>query len=196
MSGSSGDARDRDACPTTEQTLAQVTGYEALAQALCRHEATVYGVPGLPATELGDAWATAAGAPPPWSVNERVAFEMVHRDQRLVMRERDGLAGQKPDHDAADEAGAGGGGDAVEIGEFQFCVAHGGGDRAVEAFNVSAGGNFGNYPFVGRVLRGLAKHDIGEDVRAAPVQAQHRGRGFIAAGFNAENSERLHAVRR
>ena len=54
----------------------EMTGYEAVAQALCRHDATVYGVPGFPASELGEAWRAAAGAPPPWSVNERVAFEM------------------------------------------------------------------------------------------------------------------------
>ncbi len=76
MSHSAGDAQNRDACGAAEPTPAEVTGYEALAQALCRHEATVYGVPGFPASELGDAWVAAAGVPPPWSVNERVAFEM------------------------------------------------------------------------------------------------------------------------
>lgn len=114
MSGSSGDARDRDACPTTEQTLAQVTGYEALAQALCRHEATVYGVPGLPATELGDAWATAAGAPPPWSVNERVAFEMAFgiaatgRNAAVICKHVGALALADPFANAAFHSGGGG----------------------------------------------------------------------------------------
>jgi hypothetical protein len=71
-------------------------------------------------------------------------------------------------------------------------VAHGGGDRAVEALNVRAGGNLGDDAFVRRVLRGLAEYDVGDDVRAGFVQAQHRSRGFIAAGFDAKDGERLH----
>ena len=41
-------------------------------------------------------------------------FQMVDRDQRLALHQRDGLGGGQADDHAADQAGAGGGGDAVE----------------------------------------------------------------------------------
>ena len=48
---------------------------------------------------------------------QRMRFEVVDREQRLVMRERNSLRGGQPDDDAADQAGAGGGGNAVECAE-------------------------------------------------------------------------------
>ncbi len=48
---------------------------------------------------------------------ERVGFEMIDGDQRLVVRERDGLGRRQPDDDAADQAGTRRRGDAVERGE-------------------------------------------------------------------------------
>ena len=95
-----------------------------------------------------------------------MAFKVVHADQRLVVRERDGFAGEQPNHDAADEARPGCSGDPVDIGEPQSCVAHGGGDRAVEAFDVSAGGDLRDDASVRRVVRSLAEDDVGDDVRA------------------------------
>ena len=45
---------------------------------------------------------------------QRMRFQVVDRDQRLVADERDRLGGGQADDDAADQAGAGRGGDAVE----------------------------------------------------------------------------------
>ena len=42
---------------------------------------------------------------------------MVDGDQRLSARQRQRLAGDQPDHDAADQARPGGGGDRVDVGE-------------------------------------------------------------------------------
>lgn len=61
--------------PDADDAVATTTGYEALARALLRHEAAVYGVPGTPASELGDACEALTGETI-WSLNERVAFEM------------------------------------------------------------------------------------------------------------------------
>ena len=47
------------------------------------------------------------------------AFEMIDRDERLVVGKRDGLGLGQADDDAADQAGPGGGGDAVE--RFERC---------------------------------------------------------------------------
>ena len=46
---------------------------------------------------------------------ERMRFQMIDGDQRLVVRERNRLRRGQPDDDAADQARAGGGGDAVEV---------------------------------------------------------------------------------
>ena len=46
---------------------------------------------------------------------QRMRFQMIDRDQRLVLHQRDGLGGGQADDDAADQPGAGGGGDAVEV---------------------------------------------------------------------------------
>jgi len=105
---------DRDVGPALDHTPAEVTGYEALAQALCRHEATVFAVPGFPASELGDAWAAAAGAPPPWSVNERVAFEMAFgvaatgRNAAVICKQVGALALADSLANAAAHSGGGG----------------------------------------------------------------------------------------
>ena len=45
---------------------------------------------------------------------ERVRFQMIDRDQRLVVGQRDRLGRGQADDDAADQAGPGRGGDAVE----------------------------------------------------------------------------------
>ena len=46
---------------------------------------------------------------------ERMAFEMVDREQRLARRERQALAGQKRNHHAADKPRAGGRSDRVHV---------------------------------------------------------------------------------
>ena len=45
---------------------------------------------------------------------ERMRFQMIDRDQRLLLDQRDRLGRGQPDDDAADQPGAGGGGDAVD----------------------------------------------------------------------------------
>ena len=50
---------------------------------------------------------------------ERVALEMIDGDERLVRGERDRLGRREADEHAADEAGTGGGGDGVDIAEYQ-----------------------------------------------------------------------------
>jgi hypothetical protein len=46
---------------------------------------------------------------------ERMAFEMINRDQRLVRGVRQRLSGDEPDHDAADQPGSCGRSDRVYV---------------------------------------------------------------------------------
>ena len=47
---------------------------------------------------------------------QRMALEMVDRDQRLARRERQALAGEQRDHHSADQARARGRGDRIDVG--------------------------------------------------------------------------------
>src|SRR3546814_7611070 len=48
---------------------------------------------------------------------ERMALEMIDRDQRLVRGVRERLAGDQPDHHPADQPRPGGRGDRIDVGE-------------------------------------------------------------------------------
>lgn len=57
---------------------------------------------------------------------------------------------------------------------------------------MGAGGDFRDDAFVGLMLGGLAEHNIGQNMRPILIQTQNRRRGLVAAGFNAEDGQRLH----
>ena len=72
---------------------------------------------------------------------QRMRFQMIDCDQRLVVGQRDRLCGSQPDDDAADQARSGGGGDAVEGAEGHLRLGHGLGDDVIERFDMGAGGD-------------------------------------------------------
>ncbi len=67
---------------------------------------------------------------------ERMALQMIDRDQRLVVGERDGLGRGQADDDAADQAGPGGGGDAIERFERHVRFGHRLGDNGIERLDM------------------------------------------------------------
>src|SRR6476619_458832 len=75
---------------------------------------------------------------------ERMAFEMIDGDERFAGGQRDRLRGGQADDDAADEAGPGGRGDGVDVGEAEPRIAERRGDYAVERLDMGAGGDLGN----------------------------------------------------
>ena len=66
------------------------------------------------------------------------AFQVIDRDQRLVVGERNRLGRGQADDDAADQAGPGGGGDAVERFERHVRFGHGLGDDGIERLDMGA----------------------------------------------------------
>ena len=67
-------------------------------------------------------------------------------------------------------------------------------DPLGKALDMGARRNLGHHSFVGRVLGDLAEHHIGKNFRTALAETHHRGGGFVAAGFNAQNCNRpVHA---
>ena len=115
---------------------------------------------------------------------ERVPLQVVDGEQRLVVDGRNRLAGHEPDHDRPNQAGAGGGGHAVKLGETDLGFLHRAGDEAVEMLDVAARGDLRHHAAVGRVVGDLGEHDVGQH----PALAGHdRGRRLVAASLDAED---------
>jgi hypothetical protein len=86
---------------------------------------------------------------------QRVRFEMVHRHQRLLVDQRDGLGGGEPDDHAADQAGAGRGRDPVEGLKWKLGLAHCLGNDVVERLDRGARGDLRHDAAEHRVLARL-----------------------------------------
>jgi hypothetical protein len=121
---------------------------------------------------------------------DRVAFQVVDRDQRHVASQRHGLAERQADHHAADQAGAGRGGDAVQVLERQARGAHGLGGDGVDGFHVGAGGDLGHHAAERGMLLELRADDRGQHADRPVRRAAHdRGRGLVAAGLQAKDGQ-------
>ena len=72
---------------------------------------------------------------------ERMRLQVIDRDQRLVVGKRDRLGRGQADDDAADQAGPGGRGNAVERVERHLRLGHGLGDDVIERLDMGARGD-------------------------------------------------------
>ena len=84
-----------------------------------------------------------------------VAFEVVDGDQRLARGGGDRLGGHQPDDQAADQAGTGGGGDGVDVGEVDARIGKGRLDDAVQRLDMGARGDLGHDAAEGGMLLDL-----------------------------------------
>ncbi len=115
---------------------------------------------------------------------QRVPLQMVDGQERQIVYRGDGLGGHHPHEHAADQPRAAGGGDAVQVREPHAGLVHGLGDQAIEVFEMGAGGDFGDHAAEGPMIVQLRQHAIGKD---PPVAGDHRGRRFVATGFDPEH---------
>ena len=131
------------------------------------------------AEPVGEAW------------RERVGLEMIDRDERHAARERDGLPRGDPDDEPADQPGPRRGGDGIDRVPIEAGIGERLGDRCIQHLDMGACGDLRNHAAVVRMEVELRPHHIGEDrSRAIGVAAHDRGRGFVAARFDAEHGER------
>ena len=115
---------------------------------------------------------------------QRVALEMIERDQRLAGGQRQPFGGHEADHHSPDQAGTGGGGDGVDLSEIDPCFGQNRLDQPRQNLDVRTGRNFGDNPSI-RAMR-LAL--IGDAVcKNAPVGGDQSRRGLVAARFDAED---------
>jgi len=115
-----------------------------------------------------------------------VGLDVVDGDEGFLPGEGKGFGGGGADEEAADEAGAVGDGDGVEFagGGLNACGIKSLIDDGVEAFEVGAGGDFGDDAAEFGVEVDLGRDDVGEDFAAVTDDG---GGGFIAGGLYSEN---------
>jgi hypothetical protein len=111
---------------------------------------------------------------------ERMALEMVDRDERLACGVCQRLAGDEPDHHATDQPRAGGGGDRIDVAQSDAGVGERAFDQRHQRLDMRARGDFGHHA-AERTMRGfLAGKAVRQD---AAVAGDERRCRFIAGGF-------------
>ena len=115
---------------------------------------------------------------------ERMAFEMVDRDQRLAGGEGERLAGDEPDHHPADQARPGGRRDRVDLGEADAGFVQRRFDQRRQHLDMGARRDLRDHA-AERAVRGLLPGQLMGENR--PVGAHHGGGGLVATGFKAED---------
>ncbi len=125
-----------------------------------------------------------------------MAFEMVHREEWLVVREGQRLGGHDAHHHAADQPRAASGGNAVEIAEFQFGLGQRVGQQAVDALEVRPRGNLRHHAAEAAMLGDLAVDHVCQNASDRPPAGpfffigglDDGNRGLVAARFNAQHA--------
>ncbi len=112
---------------------------------------------------------------------ERVALEVIDREERTAERQRDGLAHRHADQHAADETGAGGRGDGVDILGREPCLFQRLADQPVELGQMAARGDLRHHPAERPVLLQLRQHELDDPLA---LLVHDRDRGLIATGFD------------
>ena len=92
---------------------------------------------------------------------ERVRFQVVDREKGPAARKRHRLRRGRAHQQAADQAGPGGGGDAVQVGEAEAGLRHRLAHQRVQAVEMGAGRDFGHDAAIGRMLAGLGEQALG-----------------------------------
>ena len=95
---------------------------------------------------------------------QRMGFQVIDGDERLVVGECDGFCGRQPDDHAADQSGPRRGGDAVEGAEGNLRLGHGLGDDVIERLDMGASGDLRHYAAEFGMFADLRQDDIGQYV--------------------------------
>jgi hydroxymethylbilane synthase len=122
---------------------------------------------------------------------QRMALEMIYRQQRLAGGAGKRLGRHQSDDQAADQAGPGGRGDCIDIVERHLGSMERLFHQPIQGLDMGAGGDFRHHAAIGAVFLELGKHHVRKDFAAAIRMACDNGRGgFVAACFNAEDAKK------
>ena len=119
---------------------------------------------------------------------ERMRLQMIDRDQRQLVHERQSLGGRDADQQAADQPRPGRHRHSVKLVQADTRLAHSLGNDLVEALHVRPRGNLRHHAAVAAVLLPLRAHDVGQDAPAPVRGTRHdRRRRLVAARLDAEH---------
>jgi hypothetical protein len=116
-----------------------------------------------------------------------VGFEVVDRDEGPVKNIGEGFGDVDADEERTGETGSLGDGDRVDLAATDAGLGKGSFDDGDDGADVTSGGQLRDDAAVRLVERDLGRDDVGTD--AASVD-DHRGGGFVARGFDAEDVHR------
>ena len=114
---------------------------------------------------------------------QRMAFEVIDRQQRLVVREGQRLGGHDAHHHAADQARPAGGGNAVELVEAQSGLFQRLDKDSIDAFEMGTGGELGIDDIGAEESERRADSGRG-DIR----RLDHGNRSLVAACFDTQHA--------
>ena len=114
-------------------------------------------------------------------------FEVVDRDERLAGGPGDALRRHRADDQPADQPGPGGAATASISPSADAGLAERAADQSVEMVEMRPRRDLGHHAAIGRVLGELRLDQIGADPRPARAPGDHRDRGLVAAGLDAED---------
>ncbi|SPE26109.1 hypothetical protein SBA5_520005 [Candidatus Sulfotelmatomonas gaucii] len=113
-----------------------------------------------------------------------MTFEVIHRDERQMVCEREGLGVGDADQQRSGEARTGGDSDGVEVGESEVSLGKRSADHRNDGAQMLAACQFGHHSAIARV-RGDLRGDHGGDGSLATLD-DGRG-GLVAGSFDAED---------
>ncbi len=119
---------------------------------------------------------------------ERMRFEMVDREERLLRGPGDALCRHRSDDQPADQPGTGGRRHAIELFDARLGFGERAPDQPCDMVEMRPRGDLRHDAAIGRMLGQLGVDQIGPDQRARAV-ADHRDRSLVAARLDAENSQ-------
>ncbi len=123
---------------------------------------------------------------------ERMSFQMVDADEGFVRRPGERLSGGEADQQAADQAGAGGGGDGVDLVERHVGALERAADEMVEIIDMGARRDLRDDAAVGGMFGDLAHHLVGEDfARSVHALADQSGGRFVAGRLDTQNQHEI-----
>ncbi len=117
---------------------------------------------------------------------ERMAFEVIDRDQRLARRMRQRLAGDEPDHHPADQPRPRRRRDRIDIGQRNASIGQRRRDQRAQHLDMRARGDFGHHAAIRPVRRLLPRKPVRQDTA---IRGDEGGGGFVAARFKAEDEQ-------
>ena len=120
-----------------------------------------------------------------------MSFQMVDRIKRLACCFCDGLARHQAHQQAADQPGAGGSSNGIDVGKGHARLLQRFFHERIQRLDMGPCGNFRHHTAIGAVFLELRQNDVGDDLAAPIRMPNHNGcSGFVTACLYAEDTKK------